>query len=172
MINIGQLRTYIIQPALKAMGDYSPDIEEMLIAICAQETQGGTYLKQIHGPALGIYQMEPGTHDSIWLNQLSNSYPSTLHGATTHRVLNNIGEKIISACQYSVLYHPSAEMMIYNLWYATMMARAFWLDVHEPIPNKDDLASIWLQYKKYWNTPAGEATKQEFFNNYHRFTSE
>lgn len=161
MFKSEQLRTYIIQPSLKAMGEYSPDIEEMLVAICAQESCGGTYLKQIHGTALGIYQMEPGTHDSIWRHYLTG-YDGIIP--------NNIGLKILKACKY--LSIPSADSMIYNLWYATLMGRAFWLDVHEPIPSHNDLPSIWLQYKKYWNTPAGEATKEEFFNNYHRFTSE
>lgn len=163
MFKSEQLRTCIIQPSLTAMGEYSPDIEEMLVAICAQESCGGTYLKQMHGTALGIYQMEPGTHDSIWRHNLTN-------WEGIQPLCNPIGLKILKACKYLAM--PSADTMIYNLWYATLMARAFWLDVHEPIPHKDDLASIWLQYKKYWNTPAGEATKEEFFNNYHRFTSE
>lgn len=161
MIRSAQLRSYIIQPALKAMGEYSIDIEEMLVAISAQETCGGTFLKQQEGSALGIFQMEPGTHDSIWKHYLST------HDGT---IPNNIGLKILKACKYLAM--PSADTMIYNLWYATIMARAFWLDVHEPIPAHNDLNAIWLQYKKYWNTPDGKATQEEFFNNYHKFTSQ
>lgn len=61
MINTNQLREYVIIPALSKLNAYSKDAEELLIFTCAVETNGGEYLKQIQGPALGIYQCEPTT---------------------------------------------------------------------------------------------------------------
>ena len=67
-----QLRELIITPALSKLQLYSKDAEELLIFTCAVESDGGTYLKQIKGPALGIYQMEPRTYNDIWQNYMRN----------------------------------------------------------------------------------------------------
>ena len=62
MIDNKQLRELIIGPSLDALQMYSKEAEEILVFTCASESLGGTYLKQVKGPALGIYQMEPATY--------------------------------------------------------------------------------------------------------------
>ena len=59
MFNAPQLRQDVIQPTLKPIQLWSVDVEELLILTCANETLGGTYLKQVGGCALSIYQIEP-----------------------------------------------------------------------------------------------------------------
>lgn len=162
MFDCNQLRAYIIRPALKFIHMYSEGAEEMLIAICAQESDGGTYLKQEGGPALGIYQMEPSTHDDIWARFLMIS---DKEGKT----INSLGYNIIKACRFII--NPPAEVMIHNLYYATMMARCFWLRVPDPLPLSNDFNGLWRQYKRYWNTEKGLANKDEFVHNYNAFTN-
>jgi hypothetical protein len=64
-INPKDLRHFVIEPicellASKAGVPHPSFIDDLLIATCAQETHMGVYLHQSgHGPALGIYQMEP-----------------------------------------------------------------------------------------------------------------
>lgn len=154
MINSGQLREFVIRPALNAIHLYSQEAEELLISTCAQESEDGFYLKQTVGgenAALGIFQMQPDTHESIWNGTLS--------------INTNLAFDVLKACNYPI--RPKPEIMIYNLWYAAIMARVFWLHVKEPMPS--DMNGRWLLYKKYWNTYAGKATKEEFVANYNRY---
>ena len=58
MLNVQQLKELIIKPALIDLIMFNDDAMELLVFTCAIESFGCTYLKQIKGPALGIYQME------------------------------------------------------------------------------------------------------------------
>lgn len=156
MIDTHQLRELVIGPALDAIDLYCRGAEELLMATAAQESKCGYYLKQLANTpmaALGLYQMQPDTHDNIW--------------DTTLMKHSSLGFRLMSACNYGI--RPKAEFMIYNLRYASMMARVFWLHVKEDMPKEDDLDTIWYLYKKYWNTSSGKATKEEFFENYSRY---
>ena len=65
MLNIAQFRDLIVKSTLNDLLLYSEDAEELLVFTCAVESLGGTYLQQVKGPALGIYQMEPVTYNDI-----------------------------------------------------------------------------------------------------------
>ena len=52
MLNAEQLRTLIIEPALKDLNLQSDDATELLLFTCATESEGGTYLHQLKGPHL------------------------------------------------------------------------------------------------------------------------
>ena len=50
----------LVTKATKAIDLYSPEVVELLMGTCAQESTMGKYRKQLgNGPALGIFQMEP-----------------------------------------------------------------------------------------------------------------
>lgn len=151
-INTKQLIELIIQPTLKELGLYSLSAEMLLAGTCAQESGMGTYIAQNGGPALGIYQCEPDSHDDIWLNYLK--YHNTLQGD----ILN-------LTCTGSAL----KTNLIFNLKYATAMCRIFYLRVKEPLPPAGDLQKLAAYYKKYYNTPLGAATEQEFIANFNKY---
>lgn len=156
MIDCIELRELIIQPALKGIHLYSLEAEELLLATCAQESHDGFYLKQTVGgkcAALGIFQMQPDTHESIWNTTLTRD--------------SNLGFLVLTSCSYTL--RPKPEVMVYNLLYAAVMARLFWLHVDEPMPAIDDRDRQWYLYKRYWNTCAGKATQPEFIENYNRY---
>lgn len=161
MLNCTQLRELIIRPALQLINLYSLSAEEMLVATCAQESRGGTFIKQVRGPAFGIYQMEPATHDSIWQEKL-------MFDDKDGKTINSLGYLILKGCKYIV--SVPADTMIHNMFYSAMMARVFWLRFPEPLPSPDDFPEIWRQYKKHWNTEKGDATKEQFIRNYNNFT--
>lgn len=51
----------------------------LLLGTAAQESEFGKYIRQIRGPALGVFQMEPATFD--WLrDKYSLKYPAALQG--------------------------------------------------------------------------------------------
>ena len=163
MIRCKDFRKLVIKPTLQAIHLYSPEAEELLVGTMAQETQGGFYLAQTVGPALGVYQMEPRTHDDLL---------SWIHKAENHTYEALVDEFLRDT--------HVASRMAGNLYYATAIARLFYYRIEEekgkngswlyPLPAHDDLESIWKYYKLHWNTNMGKATQQEFYKNYADWT--
>jgi hypothetical protein len=153
MLNSNQFRNLILKPALSDMQMYSVDAAELLIFTCANESDGGTYLHQLNGPALGIYQMEPNTYNDLWQNYIYFKPDLKL------KLLHNFNAPVM----------PPEDRLIYDLRYATVMARLFYARVNEPLPNFADIDGIWRYYKKHYNTAAGKADYQVALNAYYRF---
>lgn len=153
-INAKQLRLNVIRPVLQDINLWSESAENLLLGTAAQESHMGTYLKQINGPALGIYQMEPATHKDLWLNYLN--YQPELKSA----VLSYLSHKDESSAP--------AEL-VFNLAYATLMSRIHYRRVKEVLPQADDLQGLGRYWKKYYNTELGKGTVEEFVRNYTNF---
>jgi len=132
MIHRKELEEYIIGPALKEINMHSNDAVHLLLVTAALESDLGFHIKQVNGPALGIYQMEPNTHDDIWDNVLA--YNSS-------KLQRMIGSG--NGCSM-----PSR--MIYDLKYATCMARVLYSRYKDAIPGRQDTDSIIHYYLKYW----------------------
>lgn len=153
MINAAQVQTVIIQPALQYLNLWSAVAEKLLMLTGANESLGGTYLVQVKGPALGFYQMEPATHDDIWQNYLP--YKLSL----CQKVVNYLGKA-----------KPAPERLVYDMYYATLMARIHYLRHPSPLPS-NDIDAIADYYKKVWNTHLGQATVTAAINNYNKFVA-
>ena len=153
MFKLSQFRELIVQSTLKDLNLYSPDAEELLVFTCATESLGGTYLTQVNGPALGIYQMEPETYNDIWQNYLKNQTSLCL------KLFSNLG----------ITFQAPVEQLIYDLRYATAMARVYYLRVSEPLPKPNDQDAIYDYYKRHYNTALGVADKQSSILKYINF---
>lgn len=151
-INVEQLRKYVIEPTLKDFGLYSTDAVALLLGTAAQESALGTYVKQINGPAEGIFQMEPNTELDIWDNYL-NYRPE-------------LAQQILS------IMGGDTESLVLNLGYQTIMARIHYLRVPEALPDSKDVAAMAQYWKRYYNTPKGKGTEAEFIENYYRYVGE
>lgn len=121
----------------------SPAAEELLMATCAQESLMGHYRRQVDGPALGIFQMEPATYQDIWTNFLAY-HQGLLRWAVA----------------------PPAEQMVLDDELALCMARVQYRRVPEALPEANDLRGLWMYYKAYYNTPLGDATIDQFYSRY------
>ncbi len=154
MLDINQFRESIVKSTLNDLLLYSPEAEELLVFTCATESIGGTYVRQLQGPALGIYQMEPETYTDIWANYLHNQ--------------NNL--RMILITNFDVSRIPSPERMIYDMRFSTAIARIFYARFKEPLPKIDDVDNIWWYYKRYWNTEKGSAKKDISISHYNMFT--
>jgi hypothetical protein len=153
MLNAGQFRELIVQSTLRDLNKVSKDAEELIMFTCAAESNGGTYIKEVNGPALGIFQMEPMTYNDIWDNYIK-------HKASLSLLL---------VSNFDVTFMPSEERMIYDLRFATAMARIHYLRVKEPLPNANNVDAMWEYYKLHYNTLAGKAQKDHTINAYHEF---
>ncbi len=153
MLDCSQFRSLIIEPVLSKLQVYSKPAEELLVFTCAAESLGGTYLAQVKGPAMGIFQMEPATYTDIWVNYI--------------RPRNQLATLL--AMHYACSRIPDVHRMIYDLHFATAMARIHYLRVTEYIPNTNDPEALFDYYKKYYNTPKGKAKKDESIKKYQDF---
>jgi hypothetical protein len=154
MINTNQLREYIIRPALSKLSAYSRDAEELIVFTCAVESSGGEYIRQVKGPALGIYQCEPATYTDMWQNYIFHKTRLTS----------------ILSLQFAVNGIPEAERLVYDLHYATAMCRIHYLRVKEKLPSGAEPEEMYAYYKNYYNTPLGKSTKGKSIDAYKRCT--
>ncbi len=153
MLDPPQFTAHIIRPALEAIDLYSEAAEELLLGTAIQESRL-TYLKQIGGgPALGLFQMEPATHDDLYVNFLA--YKQELSA--------KVGQLIVTPI-------PAAEM-IWNLYYAAAMCRIHYYRVKEALPEVGDISRQAAYWKAHYNTIKGAGTEQEYLENWHKYAN-
>ena len=150
MLDIDQLRRLIIRPALEAIHLHSEAAEELVLGTALQES-ALRYLQQLgNGPALGLWQMEPATHDDIHANFLK--YKPDIAGRVN-----------------SLAVVPSAMTMTGNLWYAAAMCRIHYYRAPEALPEAGQLNAQAALWKKRYNTELGKGTAAEYVANWRRF---
>jgi hypothetical protein len=154
-----QAREIIVRPVLQYLDaeiPFTTAAENLLLGTMAQESKFGTYVKQLGGgPALGIYQCEPATHDDLWKNFIM------------HRPrLNNM---LLQLSLSRTMLIPNVEDLIYSLKYATAVARVHYWRVREGLPAHDDVKGLGGYWKAYYNTYLGRGTVTEFVDNYARY---
>ncbi|ANY29593.1 hypothetical protein BOX08_gp28 [Pseudoalteromonas phage BS5] len=147
-----QLHDYIIKPTLQCMGGgyYSKESAFLLLCTAAIESNCGQYIKQINGPALGIWQMEPDTHSDIWQNC---------------DVLNDCDDfrDFIGGLQVLEGNAGGFNNLIDSPKYACAMARLKYSMDPNPLPkltgnSSADLKSFYDYYKRVYNTELGAST--------------
>lgn len=155
-IDINQLRHIIVRPTLQHLDLWSQAAENLLLGTICQESHAGKYVKQLGtGPAMGMCQMEPATHDDIWNNYLR--YHDDL--AAKVRVLELDG-------WYD---DDNANEMAGNAYYAVAMCRIHYRRVPQSLPNASDTVGLAKYWKQFYNSALGAGTVEEFMNNYARF---
>lgn len=153
MFNEEQFRLLFVRRALEFLQIWTAESEELLILTCAQESLGGTYVKQTNGDAAGVYQMERATYDYLWATWLPK------HSHYAYKALQSVYMQT----------KPPFEMMMDNIYYATIMARLNYLRFADPIPAAHDVKGLAEYYKKFWNTSAGASTVPQAIMNYTKF---
>ena len=116
---------------------------DLLLGTAAQESAFGTYLKQVNGPALGAFQMEPATFYAVkeWSVR---RFPLVLEGR----------------------YATELE---YDLSIAILSARLNYLSKPDSIP--ESLQGQAAYWKKYWNTYLGKGTIEQYVKNWQRYVA-
>lgn len=152
-----QFEELVIKPALKGLPSRvvsNRNTIVLLLMIAAHESRLGTYVKQIKGPALGAFQMEPFTHDDLlkYLDRKSNEGNDWLA----------LKQKLSEGGLHE-------DRLIYDLRYATQLARLYFWRISAPIPKADDFRGLAAYAKKYWNTELGAATVKDYEQAYFDF---
>lgn len=139
MIFIPHFRKHVIRPACHALDMWSQEAEDLLLGTALVESRL-FYMRQLEdGPALGFFQMEPGTHNDIWENFL--------------RYRPKLQAKVMCVAD-------RPQDMITNLIYAAMMARLQYFRDPEPIPDTPEgQAAYW---KRVFNTHKGKGSPEKY----------
>ncbi|MGE0675126.1 MAG: hypothetical protein AB7O64_18950 [Methylibium sp.] len=130
----------LIRPTLQKLGFWSAAAEELLLGTALAESQLKWRRQHGNGPARGLFQMEPATHDDIWNNYLK--YGSRQQIAAAVRMF----------CAGAA---PAAPLLENNDAYACAMARVHYLRQPGALPAAGDRQGQAGYWKKYYNTAAG-----------------
>lgn len=142
-----QVRREIVTPVLELIGLGGDAAGSLLTGTALAET-GLAYIRQVTdggpGPALGLWQMEPFTHDDIWATFLP---APRLAGLRRHLLLLR-GQ-----------WPAGAAQMASNMAYACAMARVKYYRAPDPLPAATDAVAMCRMWKRIYNTSlgAGEA---------------
>jgi hypothetical protein len=144
-INAADFREYVITPALTALAPAGITVvkiaADLLMVTAAMETDLGTWLSQVGGPALGVFQIDPDSLTNLMLHAT----------AAQRQALTTISCGTV----------PVADQIEGNLVLAAAICRLFYCQVPQPLP-PDTLDGLWGYYKTYYNTPLGAATMADF----------
>lgn len=143
-----QLREMIIEVLTQANLLSVPAVD-LLMGTAAVESQRGYYWRQIKGPALGIFQMEPRTERDIWENYLKYKH----HLRTMMAGFGYEG--------------PDETRLKYDLRYQILMARIHYLRIKAPIPAT--LAGQADYWKAHYNTHLGAGTPEKYLKAYEEY---
>lgn len=138
------LARYVIIPTLHRL----TSVELGIDGIAARQLVLGTamvesdlrFLHQVRGPALGLWQMEPATHDDIWEHWLQ------------HR------PELVEAMAELGSWPLGAELLCGNLYYAAAMCRIHYRRHPSSLPPAGDSLGLARMWKAVYNTRLGKGT--------------
>ncbi|MBO9497465.1 hypothetical protein J7438_25760 [Thalassotalea sp. G20_0] len=139
---LGQVCRAIVKQALQWYE--LPDSESAIRLLCmiaAHESGDFHYIKQINGPALGIFQMEPATYDDVvaYIKHNQERFVMLAHD----------------------LPNP-AEYMAFNPVFGAAIGRVYLLRIPEQLPQPFDIDGLAQYAKDHWNTYLGAAQWKDY----------
>ena len=146
----------VLSPVLQQLGLDQYRVQaatELLLGTALQES-ALIYRRQLGGgPALGLFQMEPATHDDIWANFLH------YHPALAQSV------------EALTTNPPAAATLETNDKYAAAMCRVHYLRMGQivgqtPLPEAGDIPAIAAYWKRFYNTPLGAGSVAQFITHW------
>ena len=145
MLDPEQFRLRVIRPSLNRLGLHSLAAELLLLGTAITESKLSALVQKGGGPALGVYQIEPVTHTDIWRNYLA--YRPIRAARVLSLSAGGLGR---------------SEQLVWNLAYATALARLVYRRRPEPMPAAGDIPGLADYWKAHFNTAAGKGTAAKF----------
>lgn len=151
-LDVDQLREYVIVPVHTRLDLRSPVADALSLGTALHESHA-RYIRQIKGPAIGLWQMEGPTHADHYRNFL--------------KYKPELKRKVIQLATWFSGDFPDPGEMSGNLYYACAMARIHYLRVKEPLPKLEPraLAQYW---KDHYNTKLGKGTVEQALPHFER----
>lgn len=145
-----QLKEAIVKILQKLQLPINEDVVNLISEIACVESNCGDYIKQINGPACGIFQIEPNTAKDIINNYLA--YRTQYKNKVMSTYINSM---------------TIEENLMYNLAFSVALCRVFFLRITESVPNTvEGRAEYW---KKYYNTVYGKGTVEDYIKKVEKY---
>lgn len=147
-----QLLVYVVRPALAALGPACATLasEQLVLGTAAQESDL-SYIHQLgHGPAVGLWQVEPFTYRDL-TNRVLASRPA-LKRAVLWLAARRGNEHGL----------PPVEELHWNLALACAICRVKYLSIGAPLPPANDVGALARYWKRWYNTELGAGQPEEF----------
>lgn len=142
----------VIHPVLDRMGMNSSAAAKLLMITACHESLGFRYRRQVGGPALSFFQIEPDTLDDLYENYLKY----------------RPGRQMLLD-QYLPDDMTRVEALEKRDDYACAAARLIYARVPAPLPEVGDVAGLAAYCKRYWNTDLGAATPEKYLADFERY---
>ena len=121
----------------------SEDAALMLLGTLATESDMALYSRQVRGPALSPYQIEPATYDDLFANWIA------FRPAVQRMMEDLFGEA-----------KPEVQRLIYDGVFSTCIARLLYWRVPEALPAGRHQQAAY--YKQYYNTNSGKGSVTKY----------
>jgi len=148
----------IINDTLEKIDLNSPEALDLIYNTGLVESKF-VYLKQIKGPARGLFQCEPWVAVDICNNYL--------------KYRKDLMKKVAKACnlEWKYFLEPKESdwqfILTTNIAAQIIICRLHWRRVREPLPKTlEDQA---YQWKKYYNSSKGKGTVEKFMEIVHKY---
>lgn len=140
------LRAYIFKALELYQLPASESAVRLLMMIAAHESGGFTYRRQVGGPALSMFQIEPLTYRDV----------IRYVGVNRHK----FGLVPLTVPAYG---------LVLDLEFAIAIARLKLWQAPERLPHCDDIAGLAAYAKRVWNSNLGKASAEKYEADYRRY---
>lgn len=152
MINVKQFRELIVRPTLEKIKLHSKSAENLMVGTALVESKL-SYLAQVKGPALSVFQVEPATHNDLWEHFLPYK--------------PNLRDSVIELLSQGAVYDDNkVDDLVGNLPYACAMARLVYYRRPQRLPDAQDIMGLANYWKDHYNTRLGAGDPLKFFDLY------
>jgi len=137
-LEIEHVRKFVVRPALHCIELWSAAAENLVLGTLMQESDLRALKQYGAGPALGLAQVEPATHTSLWLHSIPG--------------IAGLAEKLkalLAPVDHQDLPLPNELALTHNLLYAAAICRVRYYIVPQRLPLQNDpmaMATYWLRY--------------------------
>jgi hypothetical protein len=156
---VRQLLVRVIKPTLARLADGDPGIDGdaaamLLLGTAAAESEFRALAQHPTGPALGFWQVEPGTHHDVKVNFLR-----------FRPALRTAVDRLLAP-------DPAPEQqLVSNLAYACAIARVVYRRSPLRLAAPDDIAGHAAVWKAAYNTMSGKGTEAHFVSAWQRLVA-
>lgn len=133
-------------------GMASASADAISLGTACQESNFRWIAQTPTGPALGLWQMEPATHDDLFRNYLA--YNTKLRDAVM---------------SFSCSAMSTQQQLAGNALYAAACCRAQFFRAPETLPAANDVDGMAHLWKVRWNSVSGAGTEAQFIANWLQF---
>lgn len=141
-LDIEQVKYLVVKPALQAIGLYEPAGLNLVVGTGLVESAYIYLHQEGSGPALGLWQMEPATHDDLWKNYLPK-FPQTMM-----QVQGLLPRKGMAQA-------ADSDLLVGNLAYAAAMCRIKYMSAPEALPQSTNALALAEYWKQIYNSSLG-----------------